>query len=79
MKTWYDRNIEHPYPDLNTMKVMSKTTQISVEQVKKWLSNRRQRLGQTKTIAEIVHRRKRVRTVSGDDILLEAAKLARIC
>ena len=79
MQTWYDRNLEHPYPDINTMRMMANTTHITVEQVKKWFANRRQRQGHTKKISEIVNRRKRARTLSSDDIILEAAKLARVC
>jgi hypothetical protein len=78
MRNWYDRNSEHPYPGYETAEVMAKAGNISVDQVKKWFSNRRQRFGNTKAISEIARRRKRRRTLSGDDILLESAKLARI-
>ena len=78
MQAWYDRNPEHPYPSYDAAAVIAEASQITVEQVKKWFANRRQRLGNTKKIQEIVRRRKRVRSVSGDNILLEAAKMARI-
>ena len=78
MTSWYERNSEHPYPSYEACEVMAKAGQITVEQVKKWFSNRRQRLGNTKLISQIAARRKRVRTVSGDDILLEGSKMVRL-
>lgn len=79
MQFWYDNNIEHPYPSHEEVQTMATAGGISTEQVKKWFYNKRQRCGHTKRIAEIVHRRKRQRTLSNDDIMVEAAKLARIC
>ena len=78
MTTWYNRNSEHPYPGYESAEVMAKAGNISIDQVKKWFSNRRQRNGNTKTISEIARRRKRIRTLSQDDILLESAKMARL-
>lgn len=78
MTNWYDRNSEHPYPGYEAAEVMAKAGNICVDQVKKWFSNRRLRNGNTKTISEIARRRKRTRTLSRDDILLESAKLARL-
>ena len=41
---------------------MGKASNISVEQVKKWFSNRRMRESNTKHLSQISARRKRVRT-----------------
>ena len=65
MTNWYDRNCEHPYPSYDTADVIAKAGNISVDQVKKWFSNRRLRLGNTKNIKVIAKRRKRAH----DDIL----------
>lgn len=78
MTSWYARNIDHPYPSHQDISIMASSGSISDEQVKKWFYNRRQRLGQTKSVAQIVQRRKRRRTTTTDDILLESAKLARL-
>ena len=66
LSSWYQRNKEHPYPSHETCEVMGKASNISVEQVKKWFSNRRMREGNTKHLSQIAARRKRVRTESSD-------------
>ena len=66
LSSWYQRNKEHPYPSHKTCEVMGKASNISVEQVKKWFSNRRMREGNTKHLSQIAARRKRVRTESSD-------------
>jgi hypothetical protein len=68
MVSWYDRNIEHPYPSYEAAKVMAEAGSISVDQVKKWFSNRRLRLGHTKHITQIAKRRKRTRSIEHDDL-----------
>jgi hypothetical protein len=78
MTAWYERNSEHPYPSYEACEVMAKAGKITVEQVKKWFSNRRQRLGNTKLLCQIAARRKRTRTMSQDDILLEGTKMFRL-
>jgi len=77
MQEWYDNNIDHPYPSRDVCQAMASAGHISVEQVKKWFANRRQRLGDTKDFSEIMRCRKRIRTMSGDDIMLDVAKTAR--
>ena len=62
LSSWYQRNKEHPYPSHETCEVMGKASNISVEQVKKWFSNRRMREGNTKHLSQIAARRKRVRS-----------------
>ena len=66
LSRWYQPNKEHPYPSHETCEVMGKASNISVEQVKKWFSNRRMREGNTKHLSQIAARRKRVRTESSD-------------
>ena len=66
LSSWYQRNKEHPYPSHETCEVMGKASNISVEQVKKWFSNRRMREGNTKHLSQIAARRKRVRTESSE-------------
>ena len=70
MTGWYERNPEHPYPSYEAAQVMATAGAITVDQVKKWFANRRLKSGTTKSLKEIARRRKRVRTVSTDDILL---------
>ena len=45
MRHWYEANLDHPYPDTTTTEELAKAGQITIEQVKKWLSNKRMRCG----------------------------------
>ena len=74
LSSWYERHLEHPYPDHVTLQVLSETGGVTVEQVQKWFSNRRMRDKNTKSLTEIAARRKRVVT---DDDVSKAAK--RLC
>ena len=78
MTSWYDQHADHPYPTRAELSVLAETCGISVEQVRKWFYNRRQRLGDVKTMGQIVNQRKRARTEDQDDILLEGAKFSRL-
>ena len=75
LSRWYQRNKEHPYPSHETCEVMGKASNISVEQVKKWFSNRRMREGNTKHLSQIAARRKRVRTESSE---IPVSKIVKI-
>ena len=77
MTSWYDQHADHPYPTRTELSVMAETCGISSEKVRKWFYNRRQRLGNVKTMGQIVNQRKRGRTEDLDDILLEGAKFSR--
>ena len=77
MTSWYDQHADHPYPTRAELSVMAETCSISAEQVRKWFYNRRQLLGDVKTMGQIVNQRKRARTEDQDDILLEGAKFSR--
>ncbi len=43
MKHWYTANRDHPYPENNIAEELAKAGNITVEQVKKWFSNKRMR------------------------------------
>ena len=77
MTSWYDQHADHPYPTRAELSIMAETCGISAEQVRKWFYNRRQRLGNVKTMGQIINQRKRARTEDQDDILLEGAKFSR--
>ena len=74
MTSWYERNMEHPYPTYETTKVLAKAGNITIEQVQKWFSNRRMRDRNTKPLRLIAARRKRLLV---DDCMYSEAK--RIC
>ena len=74
LSSWYERHLEHPYPDHVALQVLSETGGVTVEQVQKWFSNRRMRDKNTKSLTEIAARRKRIIT---DDDASKAAK--RLC
>lgn len=59
MSTWYDRNRDHhPYPNKQVCEEFANTGGISVNQVKRWFSNRRQRDGNTKSLTQIAEERR---------------------
>ena len=53
MTNWYERHIEHPYPNASAAEVLAKTGNITVEQVKKWFANKRMRSANTKPQREM--------------------------
>ena len=65
LNAWYDCNRDYPYLSQDSAERLAQSAGVSVEQVKKWLSNRRMRAGNTMTLTEIA--RKRKHTV--DDLL----------
>ena len=52
MDQWYTRNHHFPYPTQRILDIISEATELSVNQVNKWYSNRRQRDGNVKTAGE---------------------------
>ena len=52
MDKWYLRNYHFPYPTQRILDIISEATGLSVNQVNKWYSNRRQRDGNVKTAGE---------------------------
>ena len=58
MDKWYTRNYHFPYPTQRILDIISEATGLSVNQVNKWYSNRRQRDGNVKTAGERTQLRK---------------------
>jgi hypothetical protein len=77
MTNWYTSHTEHPYPNRTEVSSMAESFNVSPAQIRKWFSNHRQRLGHIQPMGQIIANRKRLRTVSQDDILLEGAKFSR--
>ena len=59
MNSWYEANVEHPYPSYAACEILACKGNVTVEQVKKWFANRRLRERNTKTLAQIALRRVR--------------------
>ena len=59
MDEWYTRNFEHPYPSQSAVNALAKAGEISVEQVKKWFANKRNRCKNTKPQTEIVNMKRK--------------------
>ena len=53
MTSWYERHIQHPYPNNSAAEVLAKAGNITVEQVKKWFANKRMRSANTKPQREM--------------------------
>ena len=58
LNRWYLRNYHFPYPTENIFNIVSEATGLSVNQVNKWYSNRRQRDENVKTAGERAQLRK---------------------
>ena len=59
MDEWYTRNFEHPYPNQSAVDALAKAGEISVEQVKKWFANKRNRCKNTKPQPEIANMKRK--------------------
>lgn len=59
MSDWYNTHLEHPYPDPETIDVISKEGNVSLEQVKKWFANKRNRSCNTKRQCDIFNRKRK--------------------
>ena len=73
LTSWYERNIEHPYPSHDTTQILATSGNITVEQVQKWFSNRRMRDRNTKPLRVIAARRKRL--IIDDSFCSDAKRL----
>ena len=51
MNKWYERNYHFPYPTHRIIDIIRGATGLSVEQIKRWFNNRRQRDGNTCTMS----------------------------
>jgi len=60
METWYNQNIDHPYPTPATIEVLAQTGNVGAEQVKKWFANKRNRSQNTRTLTEIAIQKRRM-------------------
>ena len=58
MNKWYERNHQWPYPKIRTCEIIAEETHITVDQVKKWFQNKRQRDNNTRPKSEIAQLRK---------------------
>ena len=60
METWYDENLDHPYPTTEAYDLIAADGEISVEQVKKWFANKRNRSHNTRTLTEIAKKKRQI-------------------
>ena len=62
LERWYDNNKQHPYPSYDTSASLAQSTGLTVEQVKKWFSNRRMRSRSAKSWMAIKEQRELTRS-----------------
>lgn len=60
MEDWYQKNVDHPYPDTITVELIAIQGGISAEQVKKWFGNKRNRSNNTRTLTEIAKKKRQL-------------------
>lgn len=53
MEEWYNRHLDHPYPDVNETDQLASTGGLSQEQVRKWFANKRNRSANTRSLTHI--------------------------
>ncbi|XP_071079254.1 uncharacterized protein [Haliotis cracherodii] len=61
MEGWYQSNLHHPYPSAIVYESLAVAGNVTVEQVKKWFGNKRNRNSNTRTRSEIAKRKFRNR------------------
>ena len=61
MNNWYERNKDYPYPSTDTCKVMAQAGNMTVEQVRKWFANKRQRSNNTRSVTEMANIKRTLR------------------
>ena len=59
METWYNSNLEYPYPSPDTIARLATTGHVTEEQVKKWFANKRNRTRNVRPMS-VISQRKRV-------------------
>ena len=57
---WYHQNLEHPYPSSAVYDLLAVKGGVSVEQVKKWFANKRNRTNNTRTLTEIAMKKRKL-------------------
>lgn len=69
MENWYIVNVDHPYPNESTVEYFVKHGQITPNQVRKWMANKRVRSNNTLTFNGAVHPKKLKRLLPKQDPL----------
>ncbi|XP_063419007.1 uncharacterized protein LOC134701816 [Mytilus trossulus] len=59
MEDWYENHLEHPYPSGTVIDQIAVQGNVTVEQVKKWFANKRNRSNNTRTLTEIARQKRR--------------------
>lgn len=60
MEDWYKEHLEHPYPNSSAIEELAEAGKISIEQVKKWFANKRNRSNNTRTLTEIAKKKRQI-------------------
>jgi len=63
MLDWYNAHLDYPYPTTETTAQIARMANISVEQVKKWFANKRNRSCNTKKLSDIANRKRKLSLV----------------
>ena len=61
---WYQQNLDHPYPTSAVYDLLALKGGVSVEQVKKWFANKRNRAHNTRTLTEIAMKKRKLNVFS---------------
>ncbi|XP_067681325.1 uncharacterized protein [Haliotis asinina] len=72
MEAWYQSNLHHPYPSAIVCESLAVAGNVTVDQVKKWFGNKRNRSSNTRTRSEIAKRKFRSRHWIQDYDILRA-------
>lgn len=59
MEDWYEKHLEHPYPTGTVIDDLANQGNVTIEQVKKWFANKRNRCNNTRTLTEIARQKRR--------------------
>ncbi|XP_048735723.1 uncharacterized protein LOC125651184 [Ostrea edulis] len=58
MEDWYEKNLDHPYPNSITVELIATEGGMTAEQVKKWFGNKRNRSNNTRSLTEIAKKKR---------------------
>ncbi|XP_056015517.1 homeobox protein unc-62-like [Ostrea edulis] len=58
MEDWYAKHLDHPYPDSFAINLIAFQGGITVEQVKKWFGNKRNRSNNTRNLTDIAKKKR---------------------
>ena len=59
MEDWYETHLEHPYPTGTIIDNLANQGNVTIEQVKKWFANKRNRCNNTRTLTQIARQKRR--------------------